>query len=281
VRVTSISALLADLADNTVDEIVVANGTYPISPSHAQAASSLWIGSRFASRTRPVTVRAETAGGVTFDGGGANMGCVSFEEGAHDETWDGFRCANGVTNQTGVIMFGGYAGRNAPHDITVRNFTVASSIHRATAGSTTDHAVYFSYGLDTWGNILIEDLTVDASDPMGLASGIHMDHGYPSDAPNVAAHGVTVRRLTYLGNKLTAPTEPTVQYGIILWTPPAHDWLFDGATINNASGNAARFESSPASNIVFKDITSTNSRGFYSSLGANPPGVTFSNDSWH
>ena len=53
--------------------------------------------------------------------------------------------------------------------------------------------MYFSYALDTWGDILIDDLTVDASDAKGLASAIHMDHGYASDAPNVAAHGVTVR----------------------------------------------------------------------------------------
>jgi hypothetical protein len=32
---------------------------------------------------------------------------------------------------------------------------------------------------------------------------------------------------------------------------------------------------------VFKNITSVNSgyRGFYSSMGSNPPGVTFSNNS--
>jgi hypothetical protein len=31
---------------------------------------------------------------------------------------------------------------------------------------------------------------------------------------------------------------------------------------------------------VFKDIVSSNSHGFYSSLGSNPPGVTFTNTSW-
>ena len=61
------------LADNTVDDIVVANGTYRISPPPSEASNSLWIGSRFASRTRAVTVRAETKGGVTFDGGGGQI----------------------------------------------------------------------------------------------------------------------------------------------------------------------------------------------------------------
>ena len=193
VRVSSIAGLLDTLADDSVTDIVVANGTYRVSAASSQASDSLWIGVRYASRTRPVTVRAETRCGVTFDGGGANMGGLTFTGGAHHQTWDGFNFANGVTNQTGVIVFGGYAGQNAPHDITLRNITVLASCHRAAAANTTtDHAVYFSYALDTWGGILIDNLTVEATDAAALSSGIHMDHGYTSDAPNVAAHGVTV-----------------------------------------------------------------------------------------
>jgi hypothetical protein len=275
VRVTSVPALLTALADNTVDEIVVANGTYTISASSNQASNSLWIGTRFASRTRAVTVRAETIGGVTFTAGGGGMGGISFNGGAHDQTWDGFRFANGTVNQTGVVMFGGYAGLKAPYAITLRHFTVDHTVHRVSNG-TVDHAVYFSYALDTWRDIEIDDLTVDASDTMGLATAIHMDHGYASDAPNVAAHGVTVRRVTFYGN-----TSAAGQNALILWQPPTHDWLFDGATIVNAGGQAARFESIGAKNIVFQNITSTNSHGFYSSLGNPPPGVTLSNDAWH
>ena len=98
-----------------------------------------------------------------------------------------------------------------------------------------------------------------------------MDHG---DATNVAAHGVTVRNLTFRGNKTI-----TGQQGIILWTPPIRDWTFEGGTIIDAGGQAVRFESRGASNIRFKDLVSVNSRGFYSSMGANPPGVTFTNTS--
>ncbi len=275
VRVTSIPGLLTALADNTVDEIVVANGTYTISASSNQASNSLWIGSRYASRTNPVTVRAETVGGVTFTAGGGALGGLAFNGGAHDQTWNGFHFANGTVSQTGVIVFGGYAGQKAPHDITLRNITVDHSVHRVNNG-TTDHAVYFSYALDTWGAILIDNLTVDASDTMGLASAIHMDHGYASDAPNVPAHGVTVRNLTFSGNAGAAG-----QQAIILWQPPVHDWLFDGATITNAGGQATRFESIGAKNVEFENITSTNSHGFYSSLGNPPPGVTLSNNVWH
>ena len=255
--------------------IVVANGTYSISGSGNQAANSLWIGSKYASRTRPITVRAATVGGVTFDCGGGYCGGISFNGGVHDQTWDGFRFANGTTSQTGVIVFGGYSGMAAPYNISLKHITIESSCHRVGSGAT-DHALYFSYALEGWRNILVEDFTVNATDTMGLASGVHMDHGYAADAPNVAAHGVTVRRLIFNGNRGIAS-----QQAIILWQPPTRDWLFDGATITNAGGAAIRYEPTPGTNIVFKDITSVNSSGFYSSQGPNPAGVTFINDVLH
>ena len=115
---TSIPTLLAALDDNAVTDIVVANGTYRVSKASSQGTNSLWIGARFADRTRSVTVRAETRGGVTFDGGGTTyFGGLSFVEGAHDQTWDGFNFANGEATSTGIIVFGGYAGAAAaaPH----------------------------------------------------------------------------------------------------------------------------------------------------------------------
>jgi hypothetical protein len=274
VNVSSVAGILSALADDTVDEIVVANGTYSISGSGNQASNSLWIGSKFASRTRPITVRAQTTGGVIFDAGGGYMGGMSINGGAHDQTWDGFQFANGTTSQTGVIVFGGYSGLAAPYNITLRNFTIQHSVHRVGSG-TTDHAVYFSYALEGWKNILVDHLTVDASDTMGLATAIHMDHGYASDAPNVAAHDVTVTNLTFTGN-----TSAAGQQALILWQPPTKNWLFDTASITNAGGQAVRFESIGASNIVFKNITSVNSHGFYSSLGNPPPGVTITNCSF-
>ena len=91
VRVSSIAALKIALADNTIDEIVVVNGTYHVSTAGSQASDSLWIGSQFAGRTRSILVRAETTGGVIFDGGGAKyFGGISFEDGAHHQEWRGF-----------------------------------------------------------------------------------------------------------------------------------------------------------------------------------------------
>ena len=221
-------------------------------------------------------MRAATIGGVTFDGGGGSLGGMSFNGGAHDQTWDGFHFANGVTSSTGVIVFGGYSGMAAPYNISLKHITIDASCHRVNSGAT-DHAIYFSYALDGWHDILVEDFTVNATDTMGLATAIHMDHGYTSDAPNVAAHGVTVRRLTFNGNKGIAS-----QQAIILWSPPIHDWLFDGGTITRRwRASPIRFESSPASNIVVQNMTSVNSGGFYSDLGTAPPGVTFINDVLH
>ena len=141
IRVTSIPSLLAALDDNAVTEIVVANGTYRVSPASSQRTDSLWIGARFADRTRSVTVRAETRGGVTFDGGGTtSFGGMSFEDGAHDQTWDGFNFANGRPTSTGVIMFGGDAGRPPAHHITLRNITLKASLTGRNPQH--DHGIY-------------------------------------------------------------------------------------------------------------------------------------------
>ena len=163
-RVTTIPALLTALADNSVTEIVVANGTYRVSPASRQAPNSLWIDSRFAGRTTPVVVRAETRGGVTFDGGGSTaFGGLTFVDGAHDQTWDGFVFANGSPVQTGVIVFGGYAGLAAPHHITLRSITLLPSI--TGTNDRNDHGIYFSYAVGGPHDLLIEDFTVDASGP--------------------------------------------------------------------------------------------------------------------
>lgn len=272
VRVSSIAALLTALNDNSVTDIVVANGTYRVSPAGAQQSGSLWIGARFADRSRPVTVRAETRGGVTFDGGGASsFGCISFADGAHDQAWDGFRCAGGRASDTGAIQFGGYAGHAAPHHITMRHWAVDATVTgRATTadGNATDHAVYISKAVGGPHDLVFEDLVVDGRG--GLASAFHFYH---SDSANRNAWNVTIRRLTVTGT----------QQAIMLWDPTLHDIRIDGATITNALSVAVRHEASGATGIVYANITSTGSgsgTGFYSSLGAAPAGVTFIDNSF-
>jgi hypothetical protein len=270
--VASITALLAALEDDSVTEIIVANGTYPVSPASEREPDSLWIGAKFAKRAHPVVVRAETRGGVTFDGGGARyFGCISFEEGAHHQTWDGFRCANGEATATGVITFGGYAGLAAPHHITMRHITIEQSCTgRATtqSGSTWDHAIYVSKAVGGPHDLLFEDIAVDGRG--GLASAFHFFH---SDADNKNAWNVTIRRLTVTGT----------QQAIILWDKTLRNITVDGARITDALAFAVRHEAPGTTGIVYTNITSTGSgsgRGFYSSQGRQPPGVTFENNSF-
>ena len=272
VRVTSIPALLSALADNAVTDIVVANGTYRVSAAGRQASNSLWIGARFAGRTRAVTVRAETRGGVTFDGGGATtFGGLSFEEGAHDQTWDGFNFANGQATETGIVTFGGYDSAG-PYRITMRHITIERTCTgRATtaSGPTTDHAFYISQALGTGPHdLLFEDISVDGRG--GLASAFHFYH---HDATHPNASNVTVRRLTVNGT----------QQAIIVWDSTLRGITFDTVTVTNALSFAVRHEAPGATGITYAHITSTGSgeQGFYSSQGTKPPGVTFIGNSFH
>jgi hypothetical protein len=273
VRVSSIVSLKAALGNDSVDEIVVEDGTYHVSPSNDEREDSLWIGADFADRTRPVIVRAATPGGVILDGGGASgYSALSFEDGAHDQTWDGFTFANMTARQSGIIEIGGYVPRRTPHHLTLRHMTILSSC-RGTAttssGNTTEHGVYIAHAAGVGPHdILIEDLTVDGGG--FLASAIQFDHG---DAANPAATKVTVQRLHVVGT----------QQAIILWKPALHDITFDGADIRNALAYAVRYESIGGSGILFANITSTGSgkQGFYSTQGETPAAVTLANASLH
>jgi hypothetical protein len=283
VNVSSIPALKSALVDNSVDVIVVANGTYHVSPSNQAAADSLWIGSAssggfaFDARTRPVTVRAQTTGGVTFDGAnGSGYGGLSFEAGAHDQTWDGFVFAHMAANYTGIIEFGSYTTRAAPHHITLRNITILSSCTgRATTpdGSTWDHAVYMGQAAYPGPHdITVTNLTVHGEG--GLATAFHFFHGADNGGYN--ASNVLVSNLTVTGT----------QQAFLIWEPTVHNVTLDGASISGAKAYAIRYEtigSTLPSNIVVRNVTSTSSgyRGFYSSLGAAPPGITFAGDSLH
>ena len=231
-------------------------------------------GDRLASRTRPITVRAETVGGVTLDGSGDSgaYGALSFEDGAHDQTWDGFRFANMAAQYTGIIEVGGYLPRRTPYNITVRNMTITwTCTGRATYadGSTWDHGMYIAHAVGVGPHDLLSRTsrsTAAATLPAPSTSTTAMLH-------NPAAWNVTVRGLHVTNT----------QQAIILWSDGLRNIVFDGADISGAKAYGVRFESSPASGIVFKNITSVNSgyRGFYSSMGANPPGVTLTNNSLH
>lgn len=264
---SSIPALLAALDDDSVTDIVVVNGTYRVSPSASNLSNSLWIGSTFADRTRAVTVRAETRGGVTFDGGGATyFSGLSFEAGAHDQTWDGFNFANGQPTETGVVVFGGYAGLAAPHHISLRHIRFLGSL--TGRGGINDHTVYFSEAVGGPHDLLLEDISVDGAG--GLSTALHFYH---SDSTNKNAWNVTVRRLVV----------DRTQQAVMLWDPTLRNITIDTATITNSRDYGVRYELA-GSGILLANITTTGTgtgRGFYSSMGSNPPGVTFLTNSFN
>jgi hypothetical protein len=271
VHVSSIPALKRALANNRVSEIVVRNGTYRVSPAGLKKGNSLWIGKRYASRTRAVTVRAQTRGHVTFDGGGAHyFGGLSFEAGARHQTWVGFNFANGVATDTGVVMFGGYRGLAAPHHIKLRHIRFLSSVRgRATSpsASNTDAAIYIAHAVGGPHHLRLVDINVDGRGYLGSA--IQFYH-HASGNPN--AWNVVIRRLTVT----------RTQVAIMIWDSTLRNVTVDTARISNAMRFAVSYER-PGSGITLRNITSTGSgqKGFSSSHGSHPPGVTFSNNSFH
>ena len=269
--VSSISDLRRTLADDSVTDITVANGMYvvPDASSIAGQVSGLWIDQRFAARTHSVLVHAETTGGVTFSGGGATgwIG-LAFRDGVHDQTWQGFRFADAEPTQTGAIVFGqsGSVTPIAPHNITLRDITIEETITSDNPpGMSGDHAVYFSKAL-TPGvhDILIDGLTVNAA-TSGLDSAIHF-YGSAAGAPN--ANNVTIRHLNVTGT----------DQAVIFWDPTIHDIVVEDATITGAKQFAVRYEL--GGDVTLRRVSSTGSGryGFYSSLGANPSGVTLDGD---
>lgn len=270
--VTSIVDLLAALDDNTLDEIVVKNGTYTVAGASSKGPTALWIGAKFADRTRPILVRAETKGGVMLSGAGANHWIgLSFIEGAHDQTWDGFTFINAEPTQTGVIVFGGTYGVLgpqwvAPHHITLRNIKIAASITSSYAGSG-DHSIYIADSASPGvHDILVENYTVDGAGGVNTALTMyHSAAGFPN------ASNVTVRNIDVTGTN----------QAIEIWDATINGLLIEKAAIRNVRSRAVRYETGKA--VTLKDMVSTGTPsgvGFYSSKGATPADVTFINCSF-
>jgi hypothetical protein len=209
-----------------------------------------------------VLVRAETTGGVTFDNGnsGEAFGGVTFVAGAHHQTWQGFVFANGTPMESGVIVFGGYQGLAAPHHITLRDIKVD---HTVRGPATRGHGIYFSWAVGGPHDLLIDGFTVEDTGPNGIKSAITTYH---SDAANRNAWNVLVRNMHVAG---------TTQAAILMFDPTA-EVVVEDSTISGA--RIAVHFANPGK-LTLRRVTSTGSTylGFYSILGANPPGVTFDN----
>lgn len=261
ITVASISALKAALANNTYTEIVVTDGTYHVSPASLRGADALWIGSAYAGRTNPVTVRAATTGGVTFDGADQKyMGFIVFADGAHHQTWEGFKFANGEPTSFGVIVFGSNVAQTgaAPHHITLNDIEFLSSL---TSVSTDfhDHGIYVADAL-TPGvhDILVDGFTVTA--PVGgIQSAVHFFHS-SSGRPN--ANAFTVRNMTVTGT----------EQAIVCWDSTLSGILFEDCTITDAERFGVRHELGGAVTYRRVNTISSGTQGFYGSAQPNYPG---------
>ncbi len=203
----------------------------------------------------------------TPDGRRGSLGGISFEDGAHDQTWDGFDFADTAAQCTGITEAGGHPPRRTPYNITVRDTTTTSTCtgRAGTAdGCTRDHGMRVARAVGVGPHdILVESLTVDGRG--NLAGAARFDHG---DAANPPARNVTVG-----GRHVTS-----TQQAIILWSGGLRSATLDGAD----TAHGVRSESRGASGVVPEDITSVNPgySGFRSSMGANPPGVALPYDSF-
>lgn len=253
--VSSIPSLLNALADDKVTSIVMRNGRYAAQAAGAQGPNSLWIGSRFAGRTKPVVVKAETPGGVIFDGGGGMFSGITFVDGAHDQDWQGFSFDNGHPTESGVIVFGGY-GLKPAHHITLRKTTILGGIFATTAQN--DHCLYFSK--DGCHDLLIEDYLATPK-PGAIRSALQWYH-----SPNV--YNVVVRRFKGVG----------VQQGILCYDGTAHDVLLEDGQLEDCT-IAALNMSTCGPNFKINRVTSVRSGGTYFPNG-QPAGLSMTGCAW-
>jgi hypothetical protein len=275
VTVTSIVALKTALADNTIDEIVVANGTYSVTPSRS-ASNALFIDETYAGRTRPITIRAQTRGGVIFDGGGATGECIQFLGGVHDQTWDGFSMTRYYPASTGVINIGAWTNTTtmamAVYRLTFRYINIYNCTGRAKLlyDPTLDHAIYVSYSTGGAHDLLFDNISIDDRNHQGLAAGFHFYHSDPS-SNLLNAWNVTMSNITVRGTN----------QAFVLADATLKNILVTDAVIINTLKNAVDYEAGGP--ITLRNIISTGSgvAGFNSTQGANPSGVTIINCSFN
>lgn len=241
VTVTSVASLLSAAADLANGEVILRNGTYAIKGAGFQAANSLWIDDRFATRTadRPVVIRPETPLGVTFDGQGSAIGGISFNFGACYQTWGAFQWANGTVSSTGVVTVGGYGGA-APHHITMRGSKGLPSIRGLNAGAL-DHWIYGGSNGST--DFLFEDLDLDLTG--GLATALHI-YAHDTNGPQ----RWTFRRCTTKGG----------QQPVMIWEATARDILLDDVRISGARDHAVSYRH-PGQRITLRKVISTGTGG--------------------
>lgn len=200
-EVTSVATLRTALADDHNGLIIAKPGKYTCNTG--SGAGSLWIGSVAAGgaplgfeRKHLAYVRSEVKHAAIIEGGYLN-----FQDGAHDQIWDGFRHSNMTVTSNGVITVGGYTPRRAPHHIICRNFWVDDTC-KAYVGTTSDgvkhgpdgaqdHAIYPAHAIDDGPHaIVFEDFRIDC---INLNGALHQWHP-EGNKPGFQPYDITYRR---------------------------------------------------------------------------------------
>lgn len=256
VAVSNWAALRSALADNTVDRIIAEDGRYAVGGGGGTG----WIGAAFAGRTRPVTVQARNKHKAIIEGG-----WLSFEEGVHDQTWDGFRFSNMTVTSNGVLTFGGYLARKAPHHITWRNFWIDDTCKARDPNGSQDHGIYPAHGIDDGPHHLVfEDFRIDGANLNGALHSWHPEAGQAGFQP----HDITWRR-----GLITKPW-----WGIVAGHElPVYGYLFEDLRIEDARRSAvAWYELKQVHDVTFRRVTSVRSASVFQSEGSAkplPPGI--------
>ena len=251
VKVATVPALLATLADDTVDEIVMEDGRYEIAAASLKAPTSLWISKRYAARTRPVLVRAETIGEVTFDAKQERYwGGITFNDGAHDQTWRGFRWVNGEATGTGVVTIGAYQNLAPVHRIRMEDCFIGEFW-----GSDTEnhgHGVYVSHAMGGPHTNLVFDRVNVTDIGNHIGGGFHIYHdSYDGEVASLPGYynveGLIVRNSVYTGCRV----------GVYVWAHTGQDMLFEDIRVINARYAGYRYERGEG--VTFRRCTSVGS----------------------
>lgn len=247
VPAATVADIVRWLADDTVDVIDVADGR--VACPTASTSQGLWIDGRFAARTRPVTVRPHTDGGVVLDGGGADhWEAVVFQDGAHDIAFGPFRLANATVTQGGAIVFG-QSGSHVPtgvRDIAMRGWSADGTVRSGSALSQLgDHFVYFSSSSTPSTGITLDDFALSSASPDGLDSAAHF---YIQPALGVGPQGVRLRRW-----RVSGTDQALVFYDATLAGVSVEDTAIAGAR-----KYAVRYHD-PARSVTLQNVVSTGS----------------------
>ena len=263
VPVSGIPALLAAIADDTVDAIVIEDGTYAVHAASASDPQSLWIGHAYAGRTRPLSIDPRTPGGVVLDGGGAvGWEGVVLQE-VHDLSWGPMRLANATVVQGGAVVLG-QSGSFVPlgvRNVALRGWTVEETVKSGSPlAQLGDHAVYVSSSSTPGTGISLDGWTVLSPGPDGLDSALHV---YVQPALGVGPQGLSVTGWRVVGT----------DQALVFWDPSSSA-VVSVTTVTGARRFAVRYEGGQVSLV---DVASTGSgvRGLFTDL-ASTPGLTLS-----